>query len=95
MFDLAFLVGALVPTGLLSALFVWVFGRFRLNIVARALGANVLALLVAIVIGAYGFADGGPPKFEAAFTNYLLPQIVWTVLWLFILRGRKAQKEQG
>jgi hypothetical protein len=67
-------------------------GRYIDQIFVRAVVANVLALVACSVIAGYGWADGGPPKFEIAFSSYLLPQIVWTVVWLLILRGRKSSK---
>ena len=95
MFGLAFIVGTLVPAGILSALFIWGFGRLGFNDTLRLMAATVLALLVATVVGAYGTADGGPPNFEAAFESYVLPQIAWTLVWFFILRGRRLKRQRG
>jgi hypothetical protein len=89
---MAFFLGTLILTGLLSAFFVWMPGRYIDQVIVRALVANVLALVASSVVAGYGWADGGPPKFEVAFTSYLLPQIVWTVVWLLILRARKSSK---
>jgi hypothetical protein len=93
MVDIGFLLGALVPTGLLAALFVWLPGRYIKPIGARALVANVLALFVATLIGGYGLADGGPPRFDDAFFGYWLPQAIWLVVWILTLRDRQAKAQ--
>ena len=77
MADVAFLIGALIPTGVLAALFIWMPGRYVTSIVLRAGIANALALVGAALIGGMGMADGGPPKFDAALVAYALPQAIW------------------
>lgn len=91
MLELASFIGGLVPTGLLSALFVWLSGKFLQSVTVRALGSNVLALIGCTIAGGFGFAHGGPPVFEAAFFRYLLPQLVWLAIWFFVLKGREAR----
>jgi hypothetical protein len=51
-----------------------------------------MALVIATLIGGLGMADGGSPKFSNAFVGYLLPQAIWLVIWLFILKGRQVAK---
>jgi hypothetical protein len=83
MTSIGFLAGALIPTGVLALLFIWMPGRYIAAPVPRALLANALALAVATVIGAYGAADGGPPRFGEAFVTYLLPQAIWLAVWIW------------
>ena len=89
MTSLAFFVGALIPTGLLAALFVWMPGRFIGRRVVRVLVANGLALALPAVVGGYAVADGGWQSFDSGFLSYLLPQALWTVAWLLILQRRE------
>ena len=93
MADIAFLVGALIPTGMLSALFIWMPGRYVTSIPLRAITANALALIGATLIGGLGMADGGSAKFIAAFWAYALPQAIWLAVWLIILNGRRKAKQ--
>ena len=90
--DIAFLLGAAIPTGALAALFIWMPGRYIKSILLRAVVANGLALVIATLIGGFGMADGGPPKFSGAFMGYWLPQAIWLVIWLIILKGRQTAK---
>lgn len=92
MATIAFLIGAMVPTGALAALFIWLPGRYVKSILWRAVMANALALAATTVIGGLGMADGGPAKFDVAFWSYLGPQAIWLVAWLFILKGQQSAK---
>ena len=87
--SLAFFVGALIPTGLLAALFVWMPGRVIGRRVVRVLVANGLALALPAVVGGYAIAGGGLQIFDPGFLSYLLPQGLWTVAWLVILKRRE------
>ena len=95
MTSLAFFVGALIPTGLLAALFVWMPGRFISRPFGRVLVANSLALVLSVVMGGYGIAEGGLPRFDLAFSSYFLPQALWIVAWLVILQRRESSAARG
>jgi hypothetical protein len=69
------MLGALVPTYLFAALFVWLLKRF-LSGSALAIVANALSLGAAFVLAAYGHDDGSGPRWSAGYL-YVLPQIVW------------------
>ena len=47
--------------------------------------------LIAMVLAAAGFANGGPPRWDAGVV-YLAAQAVWLAVDLFAHRGRIAQK---
>jgi hypothetical protein len=86
MYDLGAFVGALIITFLLSRLFrrVW---RSRPD-PARALFAAAATLFLAVLLGAFGFAEGGPPRFGYTLALYLPPVILWLIIDM--VRGRKA-----
>jgi hypothetical protein len=73
MADIAFFLGALVPTFALSRLMLWLMkswngGRRRLIVV------HAFALLIASFVGGMGMADGGTFAGLRAMTQYALPQ---------------------
>lgn len=74
-----FLLGALLPTGFLSRLFLWLLKR-RDGGVLKLLVANLASLAVAAVIGGFGLADGGPFAGTRALALYALPQAVWLLI---------------
>ena len=54
--------------------------------------ANALSLIVCTVVGAYGLADGGPPKYVEGFITYLVLQLLWLVMTIFLV-GSQAAKQ--
>jgi hypothetical protein len=73
------MIGALVPTFLLSRLGLlltrrWTGSWFRILLV------HTLSLAVSVLIGAYGFSDGGEMAWATAFFIYAVPQFVWLVV---------------
>lgn len=72
----AHFIGSLVPTFLVSRLFLYLFKRWDGGWL-KILVAHVGSISIAAVIAGYGFADGGEPKFLYAFDSYLLPQLFW------------------
>jgi hypothetical protein len=90
MADIASMMGALIPTALLAFFFEWTLRRPIAATVPRVVTANVVSLAITTVIAGFGLADGGPPVFDRAFLQYLLPQAVWLVVMLILTRRRKA-----
>ena len=83
------LIGALIITLLLSRVFrKWPFGRARG--LMKAVGPNVLTLVLATVLGGFGNADGGSPQFLRAAGLYVLPVCLWTIVDL--ARGGRGGK---
>jgi hypothetical protein len=85
----AFLVGGLVITLLLSRL-LWASVFRRLTGATRAAATFAGTLGIAIVLGGFGNADGGPPRFGYAFAQYLLPCLVWLAVDLWRVRKEKG-----
>ena len=79
---MAFLIGALIPTLILSRLALWVLSKWKAGI-PKILVANIASLLLSALIGAFGMADGGPPQYGTALSLYALPQLVWLALDAF------------
>lgn len=83
---LALYAGALLGTYLISRLF-WLLGRlWGAEGFLQAILLNGLSGAAITVIAAYGFADGGPPKFAEAALIYIPCQLF--VLLTDILRTR-------
>jgi len=82
MADFAFLIGALIPTLLLSRLALCLLSKWKAGM-PKIVVANVASLLVTALVAAFGMADGGPPQFGPALGTYALPQLVWLVLDAF------------
>lgn len=83
---MAELLGALVATGFLTAVWMMLV-RGIYSAPARIITACSLSLLTVTVLAGFGKADGGSPKFEAAFALYALPQII--ILALLLWRSGK------
>lgn len=82
-----FIVGALVPTILLSRLGMWMLkgwdGGNRKIVVA-----HLISLLICSLIGGMGMADGGAFAGIQALMVYLIPQAFWAVAEMY----RERQK---
>lgn len=75
---MAQLIGALLPTLLISRLILWLGKRMRGGAYPDLIIAHAISLAICFVISAFGAADGGPPKWMAGFA-YLLPQLFWLI----------------
>ena len=92
---ISFMIGALIPTGVLTFLFLWLSKKLIASRLVGWLVANVLSLIIAIVVGAFNLADGGAPEFAEAFFGYIVPQIVWLGVTGFIVRGQVAKQAKS
>jgi len=70
---------ALVPTGLLSFLFVWLLRDIVKPRLARALVANSLSLLTLTVAVGFALATDGEPNLREALLCFFMPQGIWTL----------------
>jgi hypothetical protein len=70
---------ALVPTGLLSFLFVWLLRDIVKPRLARALVANSLSLLTLMTATAVLVLADGRSNFEVAYLAFFFPQGIWTL----------------
>lgn len=90
---LGYFVGTLVPTFLISRLFLWLT-RNRRDTVARLLLMHGASFAVCELLAGLGFANGGPFAWEAGL-RYFLPQAIWLAVDLvhraILLRRRAAQ----
>lgn len=93
MANLLFLVGALVPTFLLSRLLLWLTRGWSEGGIRRLLTCHAGSLLIAAFIGGMGMADGGAFAGIQAAAIYAIPQAVWLAFDLWRLwRGRNDQR---
>lgn len=88
--DIAFFIGALVPTFLVSRLLLlvtrgWAGGYRRLAL------CHAGSLLIASFIGGMGMADGGAFAGLDALLTYALPQAVWLAFDAWRLRRRQSE----
>jgi hypothetical protein len=70
---------ALVPTGLLSFLFVWLLRDVIKPRLALALVANGISLLVLMAAIGFALIVDGRPNFGTAFLAFFIPQGIWTL----------------
>lgn len=83
----AMLLGALVPTFLLSRLLLWITKRWNGG-VPRLLLVHVICGALAVVASAYGYPDSGAPDWSRSLV-YIVAQLIWLVVDL--VRGRRHQ----
>lgn len=76
MADIGFLIGALIPTFLISRLFNRIFKSWNAGI-KKIVVVHTLSLLLMALIAGMGMADGGAFAPLQAGAKYLIPQIVW------------------
>ena len=74
-----FFLFALVPTGLLSFLFVWLLRGIVKPRLARSLVANSLSLLTLTVAVEFSLASNGEPNLKEALMCFFMPQGIWTL----------------
>lgn len=84
-------VGALVATFLITRIALWALKRVGDN-ERRIYLAYVIAFAIAVALGGFGYADGGPPRFGYAAMMYSLPPVAWLIVDLFALKGRRSQR---
>ena len=87
---------AFIPMYLISRLFRWLLGMINVRGAVSAVVAAVLTIGAAIVINAYGLADGGPPKYAQAVQNTMLVYgpimgVILIVDLFFAARSSKAK----
>lgn len=86
------LLGALIPTFFISRLILWLT-RKRNPSVGRIFFANGVSLLIALVLGGIGFADGGSFAWMHSLNVYLLPQLFWLIVDLAMF-GSKIHRSK-
>ncbi len=79
-------VGSLIPTFLLSRLFLWVVGHWRSDF-GSLLAAHAATWVVATGLGASGLAAKGGPALWMAAMLYLPGVLLW--LGVDVLRARR------
>ncbi len=82
--DVAFFMGALVPTFLVSRLMLWVFGRYLIKGASLALVANLASLVIA---GAILWSSGSLSDFWLD----VIAQATWMAIDLFRFRKHTVQ----
>lgn len=75
-YQIAFYVGALVPTGIVSRAFLYGMKSWDGG-VKRYLIANIASLGIVSWIGGMGMADGGAFAGIEALLAYIIPQALW------------------
>ena len=87
---IAFMIGGLIPTFLVSRLLLWLMRSWEGGI-SRLVVAHIFSWLVAAFIGGLGMADGGAFAGFRAAILYLVPQGVWFLL--DFLRHKRKQRQ--
>jgi len=85
----AMLLGALVPTFLLSRLLLWITKRWNGG-VPRLLLVHAICAALAVVAAAYGYSHTGAPDWSYSLL-YVVAQLVWLVV--DFIRGRRRQSQ--
>jgi hypothetical protein len=85
------MIGALIPTFLLSRLALWLLKRW-LGGKTRLLFANLASWLFVAVLGGFAFASFATFTFEAAVL-YALPQLIWLAMDMMLLRRASASEQ--
>ncbi|TPI40943.1 hypothetical protein FJW07_06665 [Mesorhizobium sp. B3-1-9] len=86
----AMLLGALVPTFLLSRLLLWITKRWNGG-VPRLLVVHVICGALAVVAAAYGYSHTGAPDWSRS-PLYVVAQLIWLIV--DFLRGRRRRQSQ-
>jgi hypothetical protein len=90
---LAWLVGGLVPTFLISRIFLWVFRRWEMSL-RRILVVNVASGLIIFGIAGFGTAVPIEAFSVSGGAAYFIPRAIWLVMDLIRAR-RKAPAAQS
>ena len=88
---IAFALGALAVTGLITMGFMKALRRWNAEIPGLLI-ANVLSLITATIIGGFTLAGDRDPVFAEAFAQYFLPQLVVLLLTLYGYNRRKRDE---
>ena len=75
-----FMVGGLLPTFLVSRLWLWITRSWKDGRYTRLFVCHAGSLTVAGLIAGMGLADGGAFAGVAAIGLYFLPQLVWLLV---------------
>src|SRR5215204_1704659 len=86
---IAFALGALAVTGLITIGFMKALRRWNAEIPGLLI-ANVLSLITATIIGGFTLAGDRDPVFAEAFAQYFLPQLV-VLLWTLYRYNRRKR----
>jgi len=86
--DLAMLVGALVPTFLISRLLLWLTKRW--SGIGRLAFAHLVSGALSCVLSALGHADGSSMNWTFSYI-YLAAQLIWFVVDIFRDRRQVGQ----
>lgn len=88
------ILGALVPTFLISRLVLWTMKRWNGGALRLVVG-NLFSALICGALGGLGYADGGPFSWDA-FAGYAAIQIVWLTVDIgrYVIRSRKDRARQ-
>ena len=95
MTTIAFFIGALVPTVLVSQLFLFVTRSWKEGGNIRLVVCHTVSLLLITFIGGMGMADGGAFAGAKALLAYAPAQAVWLVVNLVIARGRRSNEKEA
>ena len=87
------MIGALVPTFLISRFVLWTFRTWRRGW-DRLVAAHVTSWLFMSFIGGAGMADGGAFAGLQAASLYAVPQLVWFIVDM-IRDRRRTRSESG
>lgn len=86
--DVAMILGALVPTFLVSRLLLWLSKRW--SGIGRLVLVHLVSAAAACVISALGHADGGSLDWSYS-ALYIIAQLIWFVVDLFRERRKAVQ----
>ena len=82
------IIGALIFGYLWSRLWLWVVKKFVAEDPTRTFIAYGLAWAIAVVLGSFGFSDGGPLAWERSLLIYTPALALWLVVDLLARRAR-------
>lgn len=87
--ELGSAIGILVATFVMT----WVgmrTSRFWLSGYRQIAVGGALAIIIATVLGGFGFADGGPPRFFYAFATYLNATLLWIAVSSLLMERKRV-----
>ncbi len=95
MTTIAFFIGTLVPTILVSQLFLFATRSWKEGGNIRIVVCHAVSLLLIAVIAGMGMADGGAFAGTKALLAYAPAQAVWLVINLIYARGRRLNEKEA
>jgi hypothetical protein len=90
---MAQLLGALIPTFLISRLFLWL-SKKRPEAVPRLLVVHLASFAVCFVLAGLGYANDGQFAWQMALGGYLIPQMIWLIFDLAMLAKKRKTAPQ-